>query len=107
MKLFNYRILYKEDAYYELDRYLKLTKEQREIIHKDDYFMPFHLLKDIENHSVPSLWMRLTYPLFLLTLLVMFVYMPVNYITTGRFSYNEHKIPFKWVFNWGRKLEYF
>ena len=107
MSLFKYRLLYRENAVYELDNYLKLTREQKEIISRDEYWLPFVLLKDIKDKKVPPFWMRLTYPLLLLTLLVMFIFMPINYIITGQFSYNEHKTPFKWVFSWGRKLHYY
>ena len=107
MSLFKYRLLYRENAVYELDNYLKLTREQKEIIYRDEYWLPFVLLKDIKDKKVPPFWTRLTYPLLLLTLLVMFIFMPINYIITGQFSYNEHKTPFKWVFSWGRKLHYY
>lgn len=107
MSLFKYRLLYREDAYYELDRYLKLTDEQKNIIYRDGYWLPFVLLKDIKDKKVPPFWMRLTYPLFLLTLLMMVIFIPVNYIVTGQFSYNEHHKPFNWIFNWGRKLKYY
>ena len=53
MSLFKYRLFYRENAVYELDNYLKLTREQKEIIYRDGYWLPFVLLKDIKDKKVP------------------------------------------------------
>lgn len=112
MKIFDYRVLYRSEAMHAIDDYFKLTREQREIFYNDGEWLPFYVLvpsyetKYLREHPVKFEY-RLTYPLFLLVLLLMIIFSPICYIVYGQFSYPETKKPFLWVWNWGKKLKYF
>ena len=49
-----------------------------------------------------SFLMRLTFPLALIVMLLMIIFMPINYLITGDFKYDEDKFPQLW--NWFEKI---
>jgi hypothetical protein len=53
-----------------------------------------------KHESVPTpFWIRFTLPLGLITMLILFIFMPVNYIIVGKWGYK-----WQWLTNWLRAL---
>lgn len=107
MKLFNYRILYRNEAMHQVDDFFKLTYDQRRIFYDNGEWLPFDILVDKNQKVKTSFLMRLTYPFFMLIVLLMIIFSPLYYICTGKWAYEYKEKPFSWICQWGKKLEVF
>ena len=107
MKLFKYRILYRNEAMNQVDDFFKLTYDQRRIFYDNGEWLPFDILVDKNQEVKTSFSMRLTYPFFMVIVLLMIIFSPIYYICTGKWAYEYKQKPFSWIWEWGKKLEFF
>lgn len=107
MKIFNYKILYRQQIRYKIDEYIKLTPEQREIFEKDNDFPPFDLLVEKKKVKPVSFLYRLSYIPFMIINCLLIISMPIKYLITGSPYYNERKGLLKKFFNWGEKIHFY
>ena len=62
---------------------------------------------DVEFYSIKQkpvrFWVRLTLPLALILMLLMYIYLPINFIIKGKWGYEIHKNKFQ-IYNWLKML---
>jgi hypothetical protein len=84
---------------------LKLTKQQELDLINYEFirFSPFYFYKKKER--VDNVWFRLTLIFFPFIWILIFISLPINFIITGRWGYDERKnVLIKLIHDWMNKL---
>ena len=87
-----------------LEESLELTQYQKSLIYNNELIRwgPFDFYKD-RNKEKSSGWWRLTLLLFPIYWILLIVAMPLKFIMTGKWGYNQ-KFVDKYYHSWCRKL---
>jgi hypothetical protein len=104
MKLHNL----KEASNYEVENWLvknlKLTKDQERDLRNYEFvrISPFYFYK--KKEKVDNIWFRLTLLFFPIIWILLFITLPVNFIITGKWGYNDKNILIRLIHDWMQKL---
>lgn len=105
MKLHNKKLSSNYEVENWLVKTLKLTKQQELDLKTYEYirFSPFSFYK--KKEKVENFWFRLTLIFFPIVWILIFVSLPINFIITGRWGYDERKnVLIKVIHDWMNKL---
>lgn len=104
MKLHNL----KEASNYEVENWLidnlKLTKDQQYNLRNYEFVRksPFYFYK--KKEKINNIWFRLTLLFFPIIWIFLFITLPINFIITGKWGYNDKNILIKLIHDWMQKL---
>lgn len=91
---------------YEVEEWLikklNLTAYQQSELRNHEFvrFSDFYFFK--RKKQVKNLWLRLTIILFPIVWLLLFISLPITFIITGKWGYDDNKV--KWFKNWAYLL---
>jgi hypothetical protein len=95
MTLFNLRRVYPQELGTILEK--RALNKPQDIV---DYISRSGLQVYKRNQKINNPWLRLTIVFFSITWLIFFIFLPINFLFTGRWGYSG----MKWFQNWGRNL---
>lgn len=104
MKLHNF----KKASNYEVENWLvkklNLTKEQEIDLRNYEFirFSPFFFYK--KKEKVNNFWFRITLIFFPIVWILLFITLPINFIISGRWGYDDKNVIIKFIHNWMDKL---
>lgn len=102
MSLHNYKKAsdYEVCKWLEESKELNLTPEQKGNMRNYEIvrFAPFEFYK--EKKKINNVFVRLTLPMYSIVLLSLYIYLPINFIISGRWGYKR----ITWFLNWQNRL---